>query len=318
MIEWASPWAFALLVPVWGLLARRWLVGRNPLAVPSVGVARRLTPRLLVAWLPGLLRLAGLTLLVFSLARPRIPHRQGEIQSEGLDILLVLDTSHSMHEPDFTWRGHAVSRLAAAKAVVREFVEGRPDDRIGLIVFGDQAFTFVPLTLDHDTLGLGLDVVQVGMMGNATAIGDAIGVAAQRAEAVEAPERIVILLTDGENTAGLLDPVKAARSAGDLGIRVYTIGVGARHGGRRGRRTVGFDEATLRAIARATGAEYFRATSTDTLREVYATIDELEPSTAEVTEIVHYEELYRRYLVPGVLLLLSQVLLSSTWLRRGP
>lgn len=317
MIEWGSPWAFLLLVPVVLLPFQGRLTGRNRLAVPSLAATEGgRSLRQLLGWLPDALRVAGLALLVAALARPQITRRDVILEQEGLDILLAMDTSGSMDAPDFSVGMVPVSRLEVAKAVMADFVEQRTYDRVGLVVFGAEAYTFVPLTLDHDTLKQALEHVQLGMAGrSATAVGAAIAVAGRRIQQVEAPERIVILLTDGRNNVERPDPIQAAHALAALGIRVYTIGIGS---AGRLYGDDGIDEPMLRKIAELTGGQFFRATSTQGLQDVYDTIDELERSPAQVRELVEHEELYRRYLVPGAALLALQVLLSATWLRRGP
>ncbi|TNE92097.1 MAG: VWA domain-containing protein [Deltaproteobacteria bacterium] len=313
VIEWAAPWAFALLIPVLALPFRsRWL-GRGALAVP--GAEERVggrTLRQLVAWLPEALFVLGLLCLVLALARPRMTVRETVVESDGLDILLTLDTSGSMRETDLSTSLALVDRLTVAKKVIEEFVAGRPYDRIGLVVFGEEAFTQVPLTLDHEALVDVLEYVRIGTAGpGATAIGQALAVSGRRMNQIDAPSRIVILLTDGRNNAGRISPIDAAEASAALGIRVYTIGVGARGAD-------GLDEPTLRAVAEATGGRYFRADSANALQEIFDLIDELETSPAEVTEYANHIELYRRWAIPGLVLLLLQFLLGQTWLRRGP
>jgi Ca-activated chloride channel family protein len=317
MIEWGSPWAFWLLIPVLLLpLQSRW-TGRNRVAIASeTAMTRRMTLRLALWWLPGVLQVAGLALLVVALARPHISRREVVVESDGLDILLALDTSGSMDAPDFSRGVTPVNRLEVAKGVMARFVEDRPFDRIGLVVFGQEAFTYVPLTLDHDTLLGSLEHVQIGIAGkSATAIGAAIAVAGRRMKQVDAPDRIIILLTDGRNNVERPDPIQAAWATAALDIRIYTIGIG---GGAVRFGTDAIDEPTLRKIADISGGQFFRATSTKTLEAVYETIDELETSPAEVRELVEHEELFRQWLVPGAALLLLQLLLSATFLRRAP
>jgi len=319
VIEWANPWAFALVPLVLALPAQAWLTGRNRLAVPhELPGGRRFSVRLTFARFPDGMRILGLLLCVIAFARPQITHRDVLVQSDGLDILLAVDTSGSMQAEDFSAGLMPVNRLEVAKGVMKDFIEERPYDRIGVVVFGEEAYTHVPLTLDHDTVVRVLDQVELGMAGpNATAIGSAIAVAARRIQQVEAPSRIIILLTDGRNNAGEPTPHKAAQMAAALGIRVYTIGVGAAATGFR-QLTDGLDEPSLREIADLTGGQYFRATDTRSLQQIYARIDELEKSPAEVEEVVEHEELYRELLAPGFVLLLLQLVLSTTWLRRGP
>jgi len=325
VLEWAHPWLLAA-IPVAPLVV--WLAWRRRprLRFASTGLVRPgLSPRRAAAFLPEILLAAGLVCLVVALARPQWTRRETVVQSEGIDILLVVDTSGSMESPDYTVGGRQASRLDVAKAVVARFVEGRPHDRIGLVVFGEEAFTQVPLTLDHVGLASFLRQVEIGMAGaRSTAVGEALAVATRRLARLESPSRVAILLTDGRNNAGTIDPATAAGAAAALGVKVYTIGVGS-SGEVRGPlgllsrpRGGELDEATLRAIADATGGRYWRADDTETLLRVYETIDLLEKSTAEVKEYVHADERYHPWLFAGMVLLALQVVLSSTVLRRLP
>lgn len=321
MIELASPWMLLLLVPVLALPLQRWATGHNPLAVGQLdSLEAGWSLRLLLAWVPGFLQVVGLLLCVVALARPRETLRDVVVESEGLDIILAVDTSGSMQATDFVLGGRQIDRLSVAKGVLSDFVDGRPNDRLGVVVFGEEAFTHVPLTLDHDTLQSVLDDVQIGVAGaQGTAIGSAIAVGAKRLKELEAPDRVMIVLTDGRNNAGRIGPMEASQAAAALGIKVYTIGVGAsRKTGIRFGMGDGLDEEGLTAIAEVTGGRYFRATDTRSLVDIYETIDELEPSPAEVTELVSHVERFRWFLVPGVLALALQLVLSTTWLRRGP
>ncbi len=324
MPELGAPWAL-LLLPI--ALILPWLQRRPRLAHASLAAVRDgASLRLLLAPLPAVLGSLALACLVVALARPWHVDRQRQVEREGIDILLVLDTSGSMEARDYTLNGRDASRLAAAKEVIARFVEGRPDDRIGLVVFGEEAFTQVPLTTDQRAMGLFLTQVDIGMAGQrATAVGDAIAVAGKHLKELDAPSKVVILLTDGRSNAGQVDPLVAAEAARALGIKVYTIGIGGTGGGGRGLLGLlgggggsDLDEDTLKAIAAKTEARYFRADDTQTLETVYATIDELETSTAEVTEFVHREERYQPWLVAGLVLLLLQQFLAQTWLRRLP
>lgn len=321
MTSWASPWAFLLLVPVALLPLQARLTGRLALAVPGPAALQPgWTLRRALAHLPLALRMLGLALVVVALARPRTSEHFVQVTSDGLDIMLAVDTSGSMRAEDFVVGARAVNRLQVAKEVMTGFIAGRPHDRIGMVVFGAEAFTHVPLTLDHDTLVATLDNVQIGVAGEgATAVGSAIAIGAKRLKDLEAPSKILVVLTDGRSNAGRFTPIEAAELAAALGVKVYTIGVGAPAGrGLLRMMDDGPDEATLEAVAARTGARYFRATDSRTLREIFDTIDELEPSPAEVEEIVEHEERFRVWLVPGVLLLLVETLLSLTWLRRLP
>ncbi len=315
---WGSPWFLLALLCVPALL---WLLHRQRprLRFASLQLVQlAASPRRGLAWLPRAALGLGLAACVVALARPQLAHKQVVTKSEGIDIMLAVDTSGSMDERDFTIGGRRATRLDVAKNVVARFIAGRPHDRIGLVVFGEEAFTQVPLTLDHQGLSRFLSQVSIGMAGeNQTAIGDAIAIATRRMAELDAPAKVVILLTDGQNTSGTLDPDEAAEAAATLGVEVYTIGVGAEPGSRRSRRG-DLDEITLRRIAEITGARYFRGTDEDTLRLIYDTIDELEPSTAEVRELTRHEERYHRWLLWGLGLLVLGLLLDATMFRRIP
>lgn len=322
MLEWATPlWLLALpLAALAPWLSRGPRVRFSSFAV--VDLPR--TPRWLLAWLPPLVGSISLVALTIGLARPQLVDRERVIESEGIDILLVLDTSGSMEAQDFKLGGRAANRLEVAKEVVARFVAGRKDDRVGLVVFGEEAFTQVPLTLDHDALVDFLRQVEIGMAGGKqTAIGDAIAVGGRRLKELEAESRVMILLTDGRSNAGSVAPLEAAEAARALGIRIYTVGVGSRDGGGlfgllRGRGRGDLDESTLRGIAKKTGAQYFRAADAQALKEVYKTIDKLETTTAESREFIHRQELYAPWVWSGLFLLLVHLLLGETVLRRLP
>ena len=319
--ELASPWVLLLWLPLLALPFRGRWQRRHRLVVPSLAALHvPNTVRSLLAPLPSAVLWAGLVLLIFALARPRLVRTEVVVESPGLDITIALDTSGSMEEQDMVLGALAMSRLDAAKRVISDFVQARPDDRIGLVAFGEEAFSYVPLTLDHVSLREGLRDLDIGVAGGrGTAVGTGIAVAVKRMRALDAPERIVILLTDGQNTAGELAPLDAAKAAAALGIKVYTIGVGAESRGILGLfRQDGVDNESLGEIAKITGGQYFRARDVRALADVYDAIDKLEPTTAEVRQFVDYDELFRWALFPGTLLVAAGVLLGATWLRRGP
>lgn len=308
MLEFAAPWWFA--ASVFALLPLVAALRPHALRFSAVGLlAPRWTLRRLLVWLPPLVEALAILCVVAGLARPQLVRRETVRESDGIDIMLAIDTSGSMQDPDMGTSLRPLTRLEAASLVMRRFVEGRPNDRVGLVVFGAEAFVQVPLTLDHAGLADFIGQLQIGMAGrNATAVGDAVAIAAQRLKELDAPSKVVILVTDGESNAGLLSPVQAARAAEALGIRVYTIGVGETRGEHR----------SLRAVASLTGAKHFRATDVNALAEVYADIDRLETSTAQVKEYVHREELFHLVLLPGLGLWLAQLVASWTLLRRLP
>jgi Ca-activated chloride channel family protein len=260
--------------------------------------------------------------VVVALARPQEVRRETLRESQGIDILLAIDTSGSMRERDMRSGTRELTRLEAARTVMTRFVEGRADDRIGLEVFGEEAFVQVPLTLDHEALTAFIGQLEIGMAGQgATAVGTAIAVGAKRMKELDAPSRVLILVTDGRSNAGAIAPMQAAEAAAALGIRVYTIGVGAaRGGGLLGVLGGGaeIDERTLRAVAATTGGRYYRAADTEALAQVYAEIDALEKTTARTKEFVRRDERFHLALVPALAVWLLQLALSATVLRRLP
>lgn len=322
MTQWGAPLALALVVPVLLLAFRGRWVSRHRLPIARVAsLKRRATLRQRVAWIPSLLQMAGLVCLCLALARPQSTRVDTVVDSEGLDILLAIDTSGSMSEGDLSLGRVRGDRLTIARTVVEEFIAKRPHDRIGVVVFGEEAFTLSPLTLDHQTLGQMMGGVQIGIAGaQGTAIGTAIAVSSKRLKDLEAPSRLVILLTDGHNNAGRVQPIEAAEAAAALGIRVYTIGVGSQKTGLRRLLSGGdgLDEESLRRIASITDGQFFHATSGETLRQIYETIDTLEPSPAEVRQLVDRQERFRMFAIPGTALMWLSVFFGSTWLRRGP
>jgi Ca-activated chloride channel family protein len=284
----------------------------------------RPTLRVRLRQLPTLLRAVALVLGVLALARPRERNVTRETFAEGVDIMMVLDTSTSMRAEDFR-----PNRFEAARQVGAEFIRGRTSDRIGIIVFAAKAFTQAPLTLDYDFLQAMLSEVEVGVIEDGTAIGTALAMAVNRIKDTEAESKVVILLTDGQNNRGELSPETAAEVAQAMGVRVYTIGVGAYgeapfvidhpFAGRQRRMVpVDIDETMLQKVAETTGGRYFRATNNQALREIYAEIGQLERTRIEERIYTDYEERYADFLLPGFLLMLVGIGLDTTLLRRFP
>lgn len=275
-------------------------------------------------WLPSLLRVSGLTLAILAMARPQNLNVIQERFAEGVDIMMVLDTSTSMRAEDFR-----PNRFEAAKAVGTEFIKGRTSDRVGLIVFAANAYTQAPLTLDYAFLTQMLAEVEVGVIEDGTAIGTALAMAVNRLKDTEAKSKVVILLTDGQNNRGELSPETAAEVAKTLGVRVYSIGVG-QHGeapfvvdhpfaGRQRRMVpVEIDEKMLQAVADMTGGKYFRATNNRALQDIYVQIGELEKTKIEERVYTDFEEQFPLFLFPGLGLLFLEVLLATTLFRRFP
>ena len=278
--------------------------------------------------LPLVLRMIGISLLVLALARPQEGHKSTEILSVGVDIMLALDTSGSMQALDFIKDEKRDTRLAMVKDVVSQFIENRPNDRMGMVVFGSEAYTQCPLTLDQGILQSFLSKLNIGMAGDSTAIGSAIGIAVKRLKDLESKSKVIILLTDGRNNAGSLPPLQAAQTAKAFGIKIHTIAVGTHgkapflvnsiFGQRYVYQQVDIDENTLKKISDLTGGQYFRATDLESLKTIYKQIDEMEKSEVKVIDHSEYTELFHYFLIPGLLLLLLEIGLSNTVLRRIP
>jgi len=273
--------------------------------------------------IPTALRFLVVACLIVALARPQSVSSKQNLSTEGIDIVLVLDISGSMLAEDFI-----PNRLDAAKKVADEFVEGRANDRIGLVIFSAESFTQCPLTLDYPVLKNLLGEVKNGMIADGTAIGLALANGVNRLKDSKAKSKVVILLTDGVNNRGEIDPITAAKIAATFGVRVYTVGVGARgtapfpvqtpFGVRRQMMQVDLDEKTLVAVASMTGGKYFRATDNEKLKAIYREIDMLERTKIEVTAYKKYTELFPQWLMAGTFLLLAELGLGATVLRKVP
>jgi Ca-activated chloride channel family protein len=275
------------------------------------------------------LRWLALFLFIIALARPQLGEGETRITASGVDIVVAVDLSGSMAAEDFELKGHRVSRLTIAKDVLEQFVNHRPSDRIGLVAFAGRAYIAAPLTLDHDFLIRNLHRLELGSIEDGTAIGSGLSAAVNRLRDLKSKSKIVILMTDGQNNAGKVPPLTAADAAHSLGVKVYTIGVGT-HGtapmpqtdvfGRKGyvQIPVDIDEDTLKKVAEKTGAKYYRADSSQTLRQIYSEIDHLEKSEAEVKKLQRYREMFQWALLPGLVLLLLEVILANTVWRKLP
>ena len=278
-----------------------------------------------LARLPLILRGCILILLVLAAARPQLYNVSRDVRSPGVDIILCLDTSGSMQALDFKLDNKPVSRLTAVRKVVNDFIKKRETDRIGLVVFGEEAFTQSPLTVDKGLL-LGLvDKLKIGMAGDRTAIGSAIAIGGKRLKDLKAKSKILILLTDGRNNAGEITPLAAAEAVRALGVKIYTIGVGGKGpapfrvktflGTRLVHQQVDLDEKTLKKVAETGGGKYFRASDSRELSEIYDLIDRAEKTEVKVKEFFHFKELYYYFLVP-VLILFGLEILLKTWILR--
>ena len=328
-MHFASPyylWLLTLLVPMIGYYVWRTLQGGASIQISSVaGVVRApRTVRYYLRHLPFALRAAAFALLVVALARPQDVEQNVRTNTEGIDIMLAIDVSGSMLARDFK-----PDRITAAKEVAGSFIADRYGDRIGLVVFAGEAYTQSPLTTDQGTLQTLLSRIRSGLVEDGTAIGNGLATAINRLRESDAKSKVIILLTDGENNAGQIAPATAAEIARAQGIRVYTIGVGTR--GKApypyldmfGNITyqmadVKIDEETLRQIARTTGGEYFRATDKSKLEAIYEQINRLEKSKVEISEFTVYHEQYLGWALAGLLLLLTEFLLSNLALKKLP
>lgn len=298
---------------------------------PSDEILEGVRPTLRVRLSRGviLLRTAALVLVVIALARPQEMIEESKIETEGIDIVLAVDTSTSMLAADFELDGERANRLDVVKDVVKDFIHDRHNDRIGIIAFAAAAYTVSPLTLDYGWLMQNLDRVKIGMIEDGTAIGSGLSSSLNRLKDSEAKSKVVILLTDGRNNAGKISPLTAAEAASALGIKVYTIGAGTRglapypakdmFGNIVYRPVrIDIDDDALKKIAERTGAGYYRATDTKSLRDIYSEIDELEKTPIEERGYIEYKELFSLFLVPGLILIVIEILLSNTVLRRVP
>ncbi len=332
-MKFHDPWLLLLLllVPAWlWWQVRRKRVGG--LLFSSVAPAANLSswwarvgPVMLLV-----LRGIALVLLIVALARPQRGRSDARVRTEGIDIVLAVDVSGSMSALDFQINNQPADRLSVVKQVVKEFIAARSNDRIGMVAFAGRAYVVSPLTLDHDWLERNLDRIRVGLIEDGTALGAGLGTAVNRLRDTQAKSRVVILLTDGVNNVWTVQPRDAAAAAREFGVRVYTIGVGSTGlapmpvtdptGRVVGYRNVPveIDEALLQEIATMTGGQYFRATGTTSLRQIYQQIDQLEKRVIETVKYEEWTEIFPWFLLPGLGCLAVAMTLEHTRLRTLP
>ncbi len=273
---------------------------------------------------PFILRLLALGLLIVGFARPRTTSRGENVYTEGIDIALLFDISGSMLAEDLT-----PNRIEAARRVLMDFVEGRTNDRIGLVIFSGESFTQCPMTLDYRVLKNQLRTVKQGVIEDGTAIGMAIAQGVNRLKESKAKSKVMILLTDGVNNRGEIDPLTATQIAQTFGIRIYAVGVGTTKGEapfpvqtpfgiRYQNMPVDVDEKTLTKIAEMTSGQYFRATNNRTLKQIYEEIDELEKTKMEVRAYRSYAEMFYDWILVALIALALEMILSNTYLRKLP
>lgn len=326
-ISFAFPASFLLLAAIpwmvyWYL--RRIKRGQGTLMISSVNslVGTRSWKNLFMH-LPFILRMLAFGLLILAMARPQIQNDQELVSGQGIDIILCLDISGSMLAQDFS-----PNRMEAAKNVASEFIDNRPADRIGLVIFSGESFTMCPLTTDRSVLKSQLYNVESGLLEDGTAIGSGLATSVQRLQSSDAKSKVIILLTDGENNGGLIDPNTAKEIAKSLGVRVYTIGVGTEgyapvpvqtpSGIIMQKEKVSIDEKLLTQIANETGGKYFRATDNESLHKIYTEIDRLEKSKIQITTLKRFQEEFFPFALLAGLLLLLEYLLRFTLFRKFP
>lgn len=333
-MTFAHPYLLLLLVL---LPLAAWLKGRRgqppAFVYSSVQLVRPITniTRARSGGFLAALRWLVLTLLLIALAQPRLTKfDSSKATASGVDIVVALDMSGSMASEDFEVRGGRLNRLNMAREVLKKFIEKRPNDRIGLVVFGTEAYIASPLTLDHDFLLKNLERLDLNVInGNQTAIGSALSTAVNRLRDLKAKSKIVILMTDGQNNAGKVAPLTAAEAAQALKVKVYTIGVGMRGtapmpvymGGRKvgyQPMAVDIDEDTLQKISQMTGGKYYRADNAERFEQIYGEIDKLEKTEAEVKKFARHTELFGWLVSIGFALLLVELALGQTVFRRLP
>lgn len=326
-IEFAQPYQFILLglVPIliW------WYITGYQRRQASVMVSTTATFSSLSSWKAGLrhlpfaLRMLALVCLIVALARPQKRNDEQMVSGEGVDIVLCMDVSGSMLAQDLT-----PNRLEAAKSVASNFIDSRPTDRIGLVIFSGESFTLTPLTTDKNVLREQISSVRSGMLEDGTAIGSGLATSVDRLRASTSKSKVVILLTDGENNGGMIDPNTAKEIAKSIGVRVYTIGVGTEGyapvpvqtlgGIVMQREKVNIDEKLLKQIAGETGGKYFRAKDNEGLINIYAEIDKLEKSRIEVTALRRYSEKFFPFALAAAILIFLELFLRMTTFRKFP
>ncbi len=332
-MAFAHPY-FLLLLLLLPLLA--WLKGRRgsspAFLYSSVKLVEGLTNvrRSRAGAFLAALRWIALALLIVALAQPRLANSHTEVKASGIDIVCALDMSGSMISEDFVVNGQRVNRFNMARSVLKSFIDQRPDDRIGLVVFAAQAFIAAPLTLDHDYVQENLDRLEIGTINSdATAIGEALTTPVNRLRGLKAKSKIIILATDGQNNSGKVYPLMVADAAAALGVKIYTVGIGEQGSAPMpvfmGGQKVGYqnvpvdvDEETLQKIADKTGGKYYRADNAEKFKQIYDEIDKLEKTEATVSKFTEFKELFPWLVTAGLALLLIELVLGQTAFRRLP
>ena len=331
--SFTHPWLLLLLLALPVLALLRGKIGGTPgilfsstKLVMAVGKRRRSRAGAVLASL----LYGAMACLIVALARPQLGRTLERIQASGVDIMLVLDVSGSMMAEDYTIGSSRVNRIDAVKRVTQQFIEARPNDRIGIIAFAGRPYLVSPLTLDHEWLIRNLDRVQLGLVEDGTAIGSALASAVSRLKDRDSKSKLIVLLTDGANNAGKVLPLTSAEAAKALGMKIYTVGAGSdgpvpvpvgkdMFGKTVYRKMVfDFDEKLLDQIAKIGDGKYFRAADTDTMDKTFREIDRMEKTKIEVEKSADYRDLFPLFLALGVILLGAEAVLSQTLWRRLP
>lgn len=327
-LKFANPEAFYLLLLIPAAIAWYWFKGSDSRAKLQISdysafLGKTRSLKIYFQHLQFVFKVFAFALLVIALARPQSTLSRQSVSVEGIDIVLAMDISGSMLAEDFK-----PNRLEAAKDVAQDFIKGRPGDRIGLVVFSGESFTQCPLTTDHPVLLNLFDELKSGMIEDGTAIGDGLATAVNRLKESQAISKVIILLTDGENNRGFIDPQSAAEIAKVFGLRVYTIGVGTigtapypvptPFGIQYQQMEVRIDEPLMQQIAEMTNGKYFRATNKQKLKEIYNEIDKLEKSKVDVTEFRRKTEEFMPFALAAFILLILDFILGITVFRKFP
>ncbi|MFH1879034.1 MAG: VWA domain-containing protein [Candidatus Omnitrophota bacterium] len=322
-------WVF-VFIPLIAVSYMRWRK-RGYVKFSSLKNLKRIKPSFSIKARHSLIfiRCAAVILLIVGLMRPQKGVEEAKIETEGIDIMLAIDVSGSMMAEDFVISGERKNRLDVVKEVVRDFVRKRSNDRIGLVVFAGRAYMQCPLTLDYGVLLRFLDRINIGMLEDGTAVGDGLATCLARLKDIKGKTKVIVLLTDGVNNAGKIDPLNAAELARAIGVKVYTIGAGSKgqvpfpvkdfFGNKVYQwAVIDLDEDSLKEIADVTGGRYFRATDFDSLRKIYDEIDKLEKTKVEVKSYAEYHEIFIPFVLAGLFLLLLETGLRYTRFRILP
>ncbi len=332
MFVFKDPWilSFILLVPLLIFYVLKAPRGSS-FTFPSKDLVQGCPPtlRLRLSRMIIFMRGIAIALVIIALARPQSILDQTRTVSEGVDIVLALDTSTSMLAEDFRIGANRINRFDLVREVVKEFIKKRKDDRIGMVAFAARAYTACPLSTDYEWLYENLDRIKVGMIEDATAVGSALASSLNRLKSSKTKSKIIILLTDGINNAGNISPITAAEAAKAMKVKVYTIGVGTKGlvpypmKDMYGRTVyqnipIEIDEESLKKIADETGGKYYRATDTESLKSIYDDINKLEKSNIEHFGYRQYDELFYFFLIPGLIILAMEIIFSNTIFLKVP